>query len=267
MERLREEIDITIQIWTDLLIRKLGKSLKSLYAKGSAVKPWDTSIDYVPILSDVDLHINIDDRDSGSFFRGITGVQESLIFNREYRTQFKRKLKNPIHIPRVQLVLLNELIDEPFYVPPRQKDIRLLVGEVPVYPEPSKEKINEIDRQRIVEDASTLDRLGLSIVDRSGLDFWTIIRRLNWRVSPAPFRVYGLLHHDPSEVWGWNRTKIALELDRSGFKDFSYMYKAYYNTGWELFKNGFQDEEIYITLISYATNILEEAVRVIQGIK
>ena len=27
MERLREEIDITIQIWTDLLIRKLGKSL------------------------------------------------------------------------------------------------------------------------------------------------------------------------------------------------------------------------------------------------
>ena len=39
-----------------LVTDNFGNELKYAYTKGSGIKPWDTPIDYVPILSDIDIH-------------------------------------------------------------------------------------------------------------------------------------------------------------------------------------------------------------------
>ena len=53
LERARADIEHAILAWTEALRETLGERLSYVYAKGSAVKRWDSPIDYVPILSDL----------------------------------------------------------------------------------------------------------------------------------------------------------------------------------------------------------------------
>ncbi len=46
-----------------------------------------------------------------------------------------------------------------------------------------------------------LCRLPMSSIDKSGLDFWYLIRRLVWHVSPAPVRLLTQVVKEPEEVW------------------------------------------------------------------
>ena len=60
--QLKEEIESSLTIWGDLLERFFGDNLAYVYAKGSAIKKWDSSIDYVPVISDIDIHYGVHDK-------------------------------------------------------------------------------------------------------------------------------------------------------------------------------------------------------------
>ncbi|MFX1533565.1 MAG: hypothetical protein ACFFDI_04955, partial [Promethearchaeota archaeon] len=55
LEKAKNDVHYSLEIWTELLEELLADRIKYVFAKGSSVKKWDTPIDYVPILSDVDI--------------------------------------------------------------------------------------------------------------------------------------------------------------------------------------------------------------------
>src|SRR5687768_9127389 len=60
--RVRAEVEGMTDAYVAALLERLPREqIVGLYAKGSAVKPWDAPIDYVPELSDVDLHVLVHD--------------------------------------------------------------------------------------------------------------------------------------------------------------------------------------------------------------
>ena len=62
MMKVRRDVDTCIEVWTEILLARYQRNIDYLYAKGSSIKPWDGIIDYVPTLSDVDIHIKtVDD--------------------------------------------------------------------------------------------------------------------------------------------------------------------------------------------------------------
>lgn len=58
--RLRAEVDGLVEAITGALVDWFGDGMLGMWCKGSAAKPWDSAIDYVPELSDVDIHDRAD---------------------------------------------------------------------------------------------------------------------------------------------------------------------------------------------------------------
>ena len=55
---LRREVQAAIDSWVEVLLDRLPDgAVRGIYFKGSAQKAWDSPVDYVPELSDVDLHL------------------------------------------------------------------------------------------------------------------------------------------------------------------------------------------------------------------
>lgn len=42
------DISIAVNIWKDIILDYFLEEIEYLYAKGSALKPWESNIDYVP---------------------------------------------------------------------------------------------------------------------------------------------------------------------------------------------------------------------------
>ena len=59
--QIRLEVNTALEIWKDVLLDEFGNNLHYVYSKGSAVKNWDTEIDYVPMVSDLDVHFTLHD--------------------------------------------------------------------------------------------------------------------------------------------------------------------------------------------------------------
>ncbi|MFX0093420.1 MAG: hypothetical protein ACFFBD_16835, partial [Candidatus Hodarchaeota archaeon] len=57
LEDAKIDVNFSIEVWTELLEKHYDNKIKCAYAKGSALKNWETYVDYVPILSDLDMHI------------------------------------------------------------------------------------------------------------------------------------------------------------------------------------------------------------------
>ncbi|MHA1495724.1 MAG: hypothetical protein ACTSRQ_17130, partial [Candidatus Thorarchaeota archaeon] len=89
------------------------------------------------------------------------------------------------------------------------QDIKVLFGEPPLPKRlPSPETIRKGDMERIIEEREYIFESARRIFDRTGLDFWAVIRVMTWKVSPSPVRLLTQNHPDPIDVWSWNRTKI-----------------------------------------------------------
>jgi hypothetical protein len=80
-----------------------------------------------------------------------------------------------------------------------------------------------------------------SMFDRTGMDWWSTIRPMTWRVSPTPVRLITQTHSDPIDVWSWNRTNIREALHQREYEKIAEHYYGFYDTGWKLFLSGFSD--------------------------
>jgi hypothetical protein len=140
---------------------------------------------------------------------------------------------------------------------PRKDDIKVLYGKPNLFENRESSTIRELDKRRLLAIQEFLPTLPLSMIDRTGLEFWTIIRRMNWRVSPAPVRLVSQHHEDPLSVWKLNRTKIVDELNKFGYHQIAEIYINYYQTGWIAFKENFRESNTLRKLITLGFNVLK----------
>jgi hypothetical protein len=262
-EQLQYEINSGVNIWVDMFQNDFNNELVYAYAKGSALKQWESAIDYVPILSDVDIHLKVKDMFQ---FQEILTLEKAFSFSEKYKQVFETKQKNKtnifsqiIHLPRFQIMIMNQLLEDPRIILPRKQDIETLFGEVE-FPqnEISADFIKKVDFERIVEEYAFLNSLPSAVFDRSSSnEFWTVLRRMNWRVSPSPVRLLTqIMDSDPLDIWTWNRTTIVNKLKEQGFSEVAENYENYYLTGWKLFNSNFKDLELYKKSFFYGSSVL-----------
>ena len=266
MGKIRRDVDTCIEVWTEVLLGRFQENIEYLYAKGSSIKPWEGIIDYVPTLSDVDIHIKT--VDGFRLFQGNSdGFRQSLEITEEYEEKFKKENPEHMHIPRTQIVKVNRFIDDPDFINPASSDnVKILYGNPEFTPLDDNSRIRSVDMKNLMDLEKTLDTLPLNTVDRVGLDLWQLIRRLCWLVSPTPVRLLTQLEDHPEEVWSWNRTKVCRKLVDHNFNDLAEEYSQYYLAGWEMFQTRFQDSNAMRKVLYRAYNVLEKTYQYAQKI-
>ena len=264
-KRARADVDLAIEAWVKVLSEELGSRIKYAYAKGSALKKWESPIDYVPTLSDIDIHIMLDDDDL--LFSGTSeSFDEAMHISKRYEAEFIRLQPEHLHIPRSQIMTINKLTAVVNYVPPRAQDIHVLIGKIPEPEFLTDDEIREIDKQNLMDYHKFIQALPRRIFDRTGLDYWTIVREMTWRVSPCPVRLLTQITDGPLDVWSWNRTKITNELHSHGYNEIEKYYRDFYVNGWNLFLSTFTSSEAYRNCISAGYYTLAKCREEVQNI-
>ncbi|MFX1482589.1 MAG: hypothetical protein ACFFCP_05295 [Promethearchaeota archaeon] len=265
MRKAREDTECAVEVWATILPEFLGSRLDCVYAKGSALKPWDSHIDYVPILSDVDIHIGLKD-DAALFVGSSEDFDAAMDLSAQCEDEFVQRRPDYLHIPRMQVIETRFLKQSDKYTPPRLKDIRILYGTPILAEPPSPEAIRQSDLERVLEDEEFVDDLPRRILDRTGLDFWAIIRAMVWRVAPAPVRILTQINDDPLDVWSWNRSKIYEELIAAGYDSLAKHYHGFYTSGWQLYLSNFQGLHEYRDTVKHGYYVLYECLREVHRI-
>jgi len=122
-DQLKEEVNSAILIWTDLLKEFHGSNLSYIYSKGSAIKKWETKIDYVPVISDVDIHYDVNDKNH--LFTNKNPRKASLEVSLEYERRFNDRNPDKIHLPRMQVICVDNLGKDVFLVHPLESSVKI----------------------------------------------------------------------------------------------------------------------------------------------
>jgi hypothetical protein len=248
-KRARKDIEAGLRAWTAVLREDLGARIAYAYAKGSALKKWESQIDYVPTISDLDIHLMLNEGDS-LFSSSSESFEEAMRLSKRYEDEYLHLHPEHLHIPRSQIMIINRLTTVVEYVPPRLQDIHPIVGEIPEQTLQPDDVIRRIDKQNLMSYQEYIEALPRRIFDRIGLDFWYIIREMCWRVSPASVRLLTQTTDNPHDVWSWNRTTILQNLQSNGYTEIAEHYRDFYVYGWDLFLSGFKSSEAYRNCIS-----------------
>jgi len=260
-EKVKREVYSCIETWKTIFETRFEGRIEYAYAKGSGVKEWSSPIDYVPFLSDVDIHVEVGG-DGSLFGSPETALKEAVEASAEYEEAFLERNPDPLHVPRTQIVVLNDAVKDPrFLLPLESDDIHVMFGEPELRKAPLKEKMRAVDHKNLMELEGVLRSLPMSTMDKTGLEYWYLIRRLVWHVSPAPVRLLTQVVEDPEEAWMWNRTKVCDKLEEHGFHGVSQSYRDYYLLGWEMFFTDFRDTQIMRGVVSKAYDVLESSFR------
>lgn len=234
--QLRLEISLMQQsILEALLALTEPDNLKGIYAKGSAIKAWDSLIDYVPELSDIDIHVLLGD-DSP-----FENTPAALGFQAEMETRFRQKIGQPLHLPRVQIQLLRSRMAQ--YSPSSLKTVKTLYGlpyEQLSFGQPNT---RQADQQMLLEPQAFLQGFFETVMDRHGRYMFDALRQLAWRVGPTGSRVLSVLGADFETAWGGNRTHIYQQLLMLGQTEFAQAYAQFYLRAWDFFCSGYQNTD------------------------
>ncbi|MBM3292279.1 hypothetical protein FJY84_06335 [Candidatus Bathyarchaeota archaeon] len=254
----RRDVIACIQVWKKLFETFYSNILDYAYVKGSAVKKWDSAIDYVPMLSDVDIHFKI--KDGANFFSSENKFREAIKINELYEKKFVNKNPNYLHIPRIQVLELNSRLNNlDFVLTSELHNEDILFGNPEKILKREVNEIRTLDLKMLLNLQELLNNLPMSVLDRSGIDFITLIRRLSYEVSPSPVRVLSQILDDPYEVWNLNRTDICKKLLECGFTDLAKSYSGYYFTGWDVFRTSFRDTALMRSLLLYGYEVLSKS--------
>ncbi|NNF63032.1 MAG: hypothetical protein HKN07_02125 [Acidimicrobiia bacterium] len=170
---------------------------ESILWKGSAVKPWDGPYDFIPGLSDLDLHV----------YRpgGLENVWE-------VRRQLFDSVGSPPGDTMLQLIVVNSLeLPEEWTL--LEGTYQVLVGEKPPSVPSTEGEMRDRDKrdiERLADHASDIRR---GVIDRSDAELWPYLRRVRWMFPTVLNRVACVAGHPPEIVWKLNRTGI-LELTK-----------------------------------------------------
>ena len=252
-KRAREDIEIAISIWTNIL-NDGQRKVKAAYVKGSATKVWESPIDYVPFVSDLDIHVHLPE--GVSLFHPKDHFFDAMDISEEYERRFIETHPDCLHIPRPQVLPVNRLKAHVSYVPPRPGDVRMLLGNFEPEPLPDVDTIRDIDQENLQEIPSFLESLPLTVVDRTGIEFWSVIRSMTWRVSPSPVRLLSQTYENPLDLWVWNRTSIEEMLQEQGYNEIAQSYNGFYMSAWNVFLSDVKDSQAMRACVKHGYTLL-----------
>ena len=241
---LRAEVTRFAEAMTDALVHTLPPgSIATIYAKGSAVKDWDGPVDYVPELSDVDLHVRFEPAMETDARAALHDLELGLERHRLVE-QAVPKPRRRLHAPRGQIVILNELERDPDYVPSPVRSVRVLHGEPSLAGEPviDADRVRAIDAARLVTaaDEAAIAKVAADVVEYSGRHVFIALRQLAWRVSPVASRVVSVLGDSYDHAWGSNRTTLINQLATQD-EELAGQLVDYYLAAWEGWRVGWED--------------------------
>lgn len=244
-DTLKAEVDAMLDAWVEVLLGHIpAQEIAGIYFKGSAHKAWHSPLDYVPELSDVDIHVLFRRHDDAG--RRLGSLPEAMAIRRAVEQHYRAKIPTPVHVPRPQLTILNDLLEQPEYVPSPPKTVAVLHGEPYPCAGPSDPDIlREIDRRKLLDtrDSEDLKRLPLRLVDKPGDYAAGCLRGLSWMVSPTGPRALSVLGRRFEEAWSLNRTGIVGRLTKMGQYQLADQYAAFYLAGWDWFTSAYTDDE------------------------
>lgn len=215
--------------------------VSGVYAKGSAYRPWDSLIDYVPELSDVDVHVRLTaEADSGGVLRTLG---DAIAVAERALGRYRERFPAPRHVARPQLLFLNDLERLPGYLPSPADTVTTLFGDTYEGGDTaSYANASENDVRRFRADALFVrEEMPLKVIDRPGPLVWRVVRRLTWRVGPGGPRILTCSGVDPLHAWTVNRTEIVRHLVDLGHDEAAEAYVDFYLAGWAGFRSGFRD--------------------------
>jgi hypothetical protein len=246
---MRHEIDATVAAIADTLVEHFGDRISRIWVKGSAQKAWDGPIDYVPELSDVDIHLHAaDDRVQAEL--GDLGT--ALRLHEAIGRRFASAVPAPAHMPKPQVVVANDLEDQVDYVSAATVIWNARDEPPPTAPAADPQVLRGIDARRLVSTAEdpALRTVVADLVEQPGRYAHAALRHLNWRVSPVAPRVLHVLGVDFTEAWTMNRTHAVRHLGDLECADLAEAYASYYLAAWQGFLSGWADGEAMRTAVA-----------------
>lgn len=259
---LKNEVNRMVEAFVEVLSGEIPKSeIEGIYFKGSAQKKWESPLDYVPELSDIDIHLLFSDDSSVEKYLGSTS--KAMHIQSEVETRYFSKTAKPLHVPRPQLVVLNLLLCDKDYIPSPKTAVSVLYGKD--YPEPdysNLKKIRFIDCNSLINEEEFLSRFPLHIIDKPSKYLWDSLKSLVWRVSPIGSRILHILGLPTDKAWTINRTKIVSFLKEMGECQLAQDYSEFYLFGWKYFLSKYSDSNAgRLSLIS-GINALNKGVEI-----
>jgi hypothetical protein len=240
--------------------------LRDVFFKGSAFKVWDDLVDYVPELSDVDIHVWFQDDDG--FDKTFPTLKAALEFSAKAEARFFATYPKPLHVPRVQLIALNELLRyEAFVSNPAGNPHSHFGLEYPSGQNLDPDVIRATDLQNLIEQAEQVSSVirPERMVDKHSKDFRAILCDLGERIGPLASRAMSLLGSSFEDAWGGhNRSNLLLKLEAQGQHDLVSSIRGFYWNSWTYFLSQNRDGNAARTAIRHAATALEMGVQIAQ---
>lgn len=259
---LRREVQAMVDAYVGALTARIPPAeITGIYMKGSARKAWDSPIDYVPELSDVDVHLLM--RDDEDVERRLGGLDAGLAVLADADRAFNDAVPSPVHVPRCQLIILNRLLDDPDYWPSPPGGVETLYGE------PYAEKWNDdeaalrrLDAKRMLDNEEVVAKYPLRVIDKPGPHMRFVLRDMSWRVSPTGPRALTLLGVSGVEAWTANRTRIVALLGEHGEVQLARDYVRFYRAGWDFFLSRYADSAPAREAVAAGVAVLERGMAI-----
>lgn len=248
--------------YVDVLQEVTAGGITDAYLKGSLVKPWDSVIDYVPEVSDVDVHLRCAD---DTVRKHIREPAVALEIAESATHRFASSNPDPMHFPLPQVKFLDELEQLEGYITP-PGTIETLLGQPPTSkPRDAYAGLETVDATRFIDDARFFaEELPDQIFDRPGRFLWSLIPRISWRVSPAGPRLLTSLGMHPYDAWLCNRTEIVRAFEASGEPDLASSYAAFYLACSEGSRTRFTEWEPAHRALSAANQVFEQGLALLR---
>lgn len=257
-DQLRAEVHCLAScVLAELLGQIPEGEIRGLYLKGSSIKAWESPLDYVPEVSDVDMHVWFRD-DAWQGY--VDTVPQALKIQAGVEARFNARIARPLHHPRPQLIVMNKLMaDLERFVHAPRSTVTVLYGET--YPKADygdPDAIRRNDSANLVETGAWVSQVPLQAIDRPGRYLREVLSRLVWRVSPVGPLVLHISGLDTEHVWSLNRTRVTAALRDLGLDYLADQYSGFYLAAWDYFLSSFTDISACRAAILAATRVLTE---------
>jgi hypothetical protein len=223
-EVLKAEIAAMIEA-VRMVLEKHGK-IEAMHVQGSACKEWDSPIDYVPNMSDVDIHISAElDPD----------LNLSMTLSEEIETEYRQRISTPYHIPIVQISFLQELHSQVRYYPCPPSTVHHMKGPLHEYKDPDMIAAQLRAVEQLLENKAFIEGKHRRLFYKEGYALGRLMLDIAWRISSIGPHVLTLHGMPYTEAWSKNRTAIVAALESCGEVTLARSYEKFYLCGWEHF--------------------------------